>query len=217
MNQKRADLRAAETSTELPTIKAALKYGDDLRAAAMRLTAEDVYAKPWYPTTHGIRKLVQRCTNQRRGDAIAAGLADDQVKQAELMGPSDAITYMAGKWINSITAHKEQTQLSERAQARHARRQRQAIRDREALLQNLSPGQRIDKAIAELSTVGAVKAQVLDPDKVHGTTTNPDADGMPKGPGDPAARAKHLAHQAVREIENERDNAVRRRVELDAA
>jgi hypothetical protein len=70
----------------------------------------------------------------------------------------------------------------------------------------------IDQALATLTTIPAPAAAALNTDRVHG---GHDQSPVPRFPGDPAARARAIARDTVRQLEDEVENAKRRRVELE--
>lgn len=155
------------------------------------------------------RELQERCDAEHR-EPLA-----DELDAIETQAPAAAIAVLNGRWSLWERDHAQGKQDTQHREARHARRQRTAARDRQAELANLTVGQRIDKALASLTTIQAAKASgALDTVRVSGSH---DDNPVPMSPGDPAAKARAIARDACRQVEDELESARRRRVESEAA
>jgi hypothetical protein len=201
---------------KLPTTAAVVAYALTLRRRAEQLMdpgspSHDPYAKPYYPMTATAYQLVSRCKRRLIAD-LGPDPTADQVADAEARAPAAAIEEMKFKAGQAERKRREDAEDSDRRDGRMARRQREAARDRDAARLGLTLGQRLDQALAGLATVAVPRGATLD-QKVSGTQQS---DG-PSWPGDPAAKARRAAHQAVRQVEEELESARRRRVELERA
>lgn len=212
--------------TNRPTTAAAVALAAELRNRADRLIQPgsptyDPYAQPPYPTTASARmevsrqrgrlrrELEQRCQVENR-EPLA-----DELEDAQAQAPAAAIATLKWRWSVWEEQHAAAKREGEHRDARHARRQRTAARDREAARKDLSIGQRIDQALASLATIQCATASgALDAVRVTGSR---DESPLPKGPGDPAGKAKAIARDACRQVEDELESARRRRVESEAA
>jgi len=202
-----------KTKPTPPTRKAVVHYTDQLRDRADRLIRQDPYAKPYYPTTAGALQVCSRLTREAY-DHLKDHLSEEEARaQSQAEGAKGALRWLAAKAVEMERDQKRQDDDADRSHKRHHRRQRQAQRDREARRGGRTLGQRIDAVLAELSTVGTVKASALDSDRVTGSR----AALEPRWQGDPSHRARSKADDAVRFCEEELEDARRRRVENEAA
>jgi hypothetical protein len=198
------------------TAGAVIAYAEQqrLRAEAMwnpNSPTHDPYAAPPYPTTASVRKLCTRKAHEAL-NALPPDATDEQKEQAWEQGPALAMAELARR-----AAEWERKRRQDEHNARQARRnlwraQRRAERDRQAVRAGLTLGQRLDQALAGLATIPAAPAAQIGGDKIHGTR---DRSPVPRFPGDPTAKARAIARDAVRQIEDELENAKRRRVELE--
>lgn len=174
---------------EKPTMRALELYQEQLQREAQRKIAADPYAQPYMPTLSeaGLKKLVQRAILE------ATPVDADEETQAAIKedGPRLAIEILrkrAATADGDARRHAERAKDSlHRLKGLHAREQRKE-RDRRA---SYTPGQRIDKALAALSSVSMVPATTLESDQVKGGEKNT----SPRWCGDQfgAARAKAVA------------------------
>lgn len=187
-------------------------FADRLRQDAMRKMLADPYAQPYWPTSAAVRQMCTRLAAKAVVE-LGPGASEEERELARRRGPALAIEWMAGKAASVDRAYSEAQQDAEHARKRHWRGQRRAQRDREARRSGLSAGQRIDKALTELSAIASAPAgKALD--QVQMITGKSESPG-PMFPGDPAAKARAVVAQAVRVAEDELENARRRRVELE--
>jgi len=196
--------------TTAPTLKAVLAEVDRLLAKAQRVMAQDPYAKPFYPSTYNAKRECQKFTKQAKEQLIADGVSPaEAAAQAERVGPAKTLAWLRARETFHDREIRRQGEEAERTAKRHRRRQVEAKRNREATRRSLTLGQRIDASLAALSVVGTPKASTLDGNVVTGSRAAPE----PQWGGDPAHRAQKKAVEAVEFVENEVENARRRRVE----
>lgn len=197
------------------TVAAVVAYADVLRRRAMRVLAPDSteydpYAKPYYPTTAAARKLCERATREETAK-LGPNPTDDQLTAARAAGAQAALEEMAWRAGRADTKRQEEERNTTEARHRLAARHRRATRDREVQLGALTPGQRIDRALAALATVSAAPGTGFDT-RISGTQ-----DYLVIGHGDPTEKAKAIARDAVRGVEAELEAARRRLVEAEEA
>lgn len=202
-----------------PTHKAVIAEAERLCTRAAALTnpasqAYDPWAKPYAPSKEAAYKLCQRIANRLERDlkatkptATAAEIAKERAKAPRL-----AIQEMQMRASERTAAHRADMEADRRRRERLSRIQRNARDGREAAVSGLSPGQRIDRAIAQLSVVAAPAASTVEA-PVTGSREQP----PPPFTIDPADKARERAVELARKLENDLDAAKRRRVELEAA
>lgn len=194
------------------TLKAVLIEVQRINQAADAAIIRDPWAQPYRINEDAAKRLVRACS-QAHVQRLPADATPDDKTQARAQGPSDALAILSLRVLETAGQYRADKQASEWKDARHRRRQQQAARDREASRRRLAPGQRIDQALAWLSTTSTVTASRLDSDIVTGSK-NHDSEPVVD---DPLWKARLIADRAVRDIENEVEDAKRRRVELEAA
>lgn len=199
-----------KTKPTAPTLKAVLAEVDRLLTKAQRVMAQDPYARPFYPSTYNAKRECQKLTKQAREQLIADGVPPaEAAAQADRVGPAKTLAWLRARETFHDREIRRQVEEAERTVKRHRRRQMEAKRNREATRRGLDLGQRINAGLAALSVVGTPKAATLDGDVVTGSRAAPE----PQWQGDPAHRARKKALEAVEFVENEVENARRRRVE----
>jgi hypothetical protein len=205
-------------TAEQATVKAVLVYAEKLCLTADRQIAGDPYARPYQPTTKdgrvsedAIRKLCQRLGKQRELQLPAEATAEDKAA-ARAQGPADALEYLRLKAAAADREAREEAQASQHSLERHARRQAKHKRAVKARRLELTPGQRIDQALAALATISNVPAAVLDGDRVHGGERNQ----APQWGGDSAGDMRSKATKLALEIEESLDSARARDVQQAA-
>ncbi len=160
-------------SEKKPTAEAVAKYAAELRKRADRQILQDVYAKPYKPSEHYARKLSAR------------------------LGPEEAIKYLERRAAERDAEAREAARESEYALKRlqrHHAKDAEAKRERDL---GISPGARIDRAIAKLGTMSEVPAMQIDPNPVSGGEASND----PRPTSDAQAKARRIARAAAEEIE----------------
>jgi hypothetical protein len=120
------------------TIRAVIKYAADLREDAARVVIADVWAKPYAPKESYARKL------------------------ASQLGPVDALAYLRGRAAQAQREARDDAEMRQRSLDAQKARQTQERAHREANRKNVSPGRRIDLAIAKLSLVASSSAAGLE-------------------------------------------------------
>lgn len=203
-----------KNATGVTTVAAVVAYADQLRIRAMRVMnpdspQHDPYARPYYPTTAAARKLCQRKARELVR-ALGPDPSSEAVEQAEARGPAAAKEEMAYKAARAERVYREQRERSDLSRKRSVRNQRRAARDREAQLEGLTLGARLDNALAEFAVVGAGPATQFEP-RISGSEER----AGPGAPGDPAMKARIVARDAVAKVEDELESARRRRLELE--
>ncbi len=178
-----------------PTVRAVVAYAEQLREEAVRRAAKDPWTEPYRPTEAAARKLTQRLTNQRIADlarrfdagefTTPTGDLDhdtynELVDDAPHHGAAAAIAELTRRAAEQLGAERAARERSERAALRLRKHHDQDARDQAARRKGMSPGQRIDIALANLHCVTDVSASRLDGDRVSGSTEQPlpvDSDG----------------------------------------
>lgn len=183
-------------SKEAATVRAAVAYANQLRLKGDIEAARDPYASPYRPTEASARKLCARKANEAVLE-LPADATPEQVEQARATGPARAIAYMAMRAKQHATDRAEQDEISHRAEQRLKRRQEQHRKHRDQERAHLSPGKRIDDAIARLSLVASPAAAKLGRD----VGEDAEKDRTPAWSVDASSRARMIALRAVREIE----------------
>lgn len=170
--------------TDKPTVKAVVAYAEQLRIQADRKVAADPWADPYRPSEAAARKLAQRRTNERIREITAMHLTDDErellLGDAPHFGAQAALDELAARAAEQEAAERAQRERSERSLKRLQRHRAQDHRDQAARQRGLSPGQRLDHALARLAVVSDLPASRLDGDRVHGGDIRPipvDKDG----------------------------------------
>lgn len=161
------------------TVKAVVRYAEQLRAEGEQRRRTDVWAKPYMPTDAAARKLCHR------------------------LSPDAAITNMRASAAQRIREEREEREAHEQRAARHARRQAQNRRDLAARRDDMTVGQRIDHALAQLTVVSNLPAARIDGDRVQGGEHS----HVPTFAGDIHSAARQRALQAADYIESLLDNA----------
>ena len=174
-----------QTTAEQPTIKAVLAYAQTLRQRGESQRARDPWAKPYEPSEATARKL---CTQH---------------------GPAEALQILAGRAASAEREYREEAEIARFSLERHKRRVQKTDRDREQQRQELTVGQRLDKALAAFSVIPAVGAA-----QIGWSTKGSEKPGLTKH-GDPSGEAHYIARKAVREVEQLLDRHQRR--DLDRA
>lgn len=172
-----------------PTVKAVLAEAQRLRERAERELAADPYAKPYSPS-----------------DRLAYSLTAQH-------GPEGALRELQRRAVEAAARYREQTEISERARKRLDRQHRVAEAGRRQRLSGMTLGQRLDEALAALSTASEVGAAGFEAPVSHGKS-----DGG--SPGQAEGRALYLRERAlllVTQIEDEVPRGRRRTDEGKAA
>lgn len=158
--------------SKLPTKKAVLDYADRLRVQAEQQMVADVYAKPYWPTTAYAEKLYTE------------------------HGPEGAIEYLKARVAHADGEARRDAQEASHSLKRLQRRKKAAKRDRDAERAGMTPGARIDQALASLATLSAVPAARVgaEPKSSNSSTALPFADDL-------RGRGRRVALDAARSLE----------------
>jgi hypothetical protein len=176
-------------------MKALELYQRQLQNEASRKIAADPYAQPYFPrlSEEGLKKLVQRAVK----DATPDGTSREQWADvwANRFGLAiEVLRARAAVADGEARRHAERASRSlDRLKGMQAREKRKT-RDRRA---SLSPGARIDQALAGLSAVSMVPATKLEGDQVRGA----ERDMSPKWSGDQFGSARGRAVRLAEELE----------------
>jgi hypothetical protein len=200
------------------TIAAVLVYAAKLRADADAITRRDYWAKPYAPTDEAAKRLSQMCS-KANVLALPPGATDEQLAEARGCGASDAMAILSMRFIDAQATYRSDKAAAEAKDNRLRNHHLRAQRDRQAARQKLTIGQRIDNALRELATVSGVSAANLESDlvsgsKEHGIQTDEEGNAFVDNP---ASKAKVIAERAMRQVEDELEDAKRRRRELELA
>lgn len=187
---------------QMPTVNAAIKYAEKLRAQGERELLTDPYACPYMPnaTEAGVRKLCQRLANQALAE-LPDNATDEQLAQARATGPARAIAYMRMRHKQHNAEQGDIAQCAQQSLERHTQRHRKHRQQRDKQRAHLNPGQRIDQAIARLRLIAAPAAG-----PIGNQTPASERNQRPAYTVDAAGRAIAIAYQAVREIEDLEDS-----------
>lgn len=170
------------------TVKAVVQEAEDMRKRGEAQILRDVWAKPFKPSEAYARKLCRQ------------------------LGPQEALAYLRRREAEKDNDAREHAQRSQHALKRLQRfhaKDAEAKRERDL---GISPGARIDRAIARLATMSEVPAMQLDPNPVNGTKQ---ADQPPRM-GDAQEKARRLARACAEEIEGLVSETERRDLERAA-
>lgn len=154
------------------TVKAVVEYAAQLRREAERETTQDPFASPYRPT-----------------EAAARGMSNR-------VGPEEAVLYLRRRAAMHKRDARQHADVAAASLNKHKNRHRHIQEKRDKQRQHLSPGSRIDGAIARLSMVASTAAAQIG-QSVHGGTP----DHRPAFSVDAADKARRVALSAVREIE----------------
>lgn len=190
--------------TEPMTLKAVLAYQQTLQLRAAIAKARNPWADPYVPTEEAAKRLFYlRLTEVRRRDELAT----QEAEQAETPVPEftdeqqrDQAAHLAVETLASRAREVEREQqeadrVANRSLERLQRRRREAERDRQQKRNELTVGQRLDRALAAFSVVPATGAA-----QIGWSTPGSDRPGLAKH-GDPCREAHYVARKAIREIE----------------
>lgn len=194
-----------------PTLQAVVAYADQLRDRADRILdpgkpGYDCYAKPYYPTTAAARKVYHDHLAQiTRRDYDMLGADPDYEIDADSQKHEAAELAMATLAARAAMRERERTQDDQTANhslKRLTRQRQRHKRDLEAQRLELTPGQRLDRALAGFATIAAPGAA-----QIGGDTPAGDPRSMPAHHGDPGGEAAYLARKAIQQIEELLDQA----------
>lgn len=178
-----------------PTAKSVELYVRRLQSEAQRKIASDPYAQPYAPMWDeehfeaNVRKLIQRATNEALASAREPGdITDEAYAFIVASGPALAIEELRKRAAMAEGRARRQALAASESLSRLAGLHARECRKRDDRRASLSPGRRIDQALASLSSVSMVSASVLGGDQVKGG----ERDRSPKWSGDQfgAARAE---------------------------
>jgi hypothetical protein len=175
-------------------MKALELYQRQLQNEASRKIAADPYAQPYFPrlSEEGLKKLAQRAARdavERTGVGFGEAFANRFALAIDVLRKRAAVA------DGEARRHAERASKSlDRLTGLHAREKRKQ-RDRRA---SLSPGARIDQALAGLSAVSMVPATKLEGDQVRGA----ERDMSPKWGGDQFGSARGRAVRLAEELES---------------
>lgn len=203
----------ATKNTEAPTIQAVLLHAARLRVEAEAIIRRDYWAQPYQPTDAAARRLAQSCAKSRELQ-LPPEASREQREQARAQGPADALAILTHRSLRALEEYRAEKLRSERKDERHRSFQKRQQNARERERASSTIGERIDRALRKLATVSGVTASNIQGDVVSGSKAN---EGVDVWVHDPAARAKRIAEEAMRKVENELEDALRRRVEMEAA
>jgi hypothetical protein len=179
---------AEQAMTDGPTVRAVVAYAEQLRDQAEKLMRADAFARPYYPTSASARRLSQR------------------------LGPEAALVRLRELALRHERRDRERDAESVVSLGRLRDRRANADSRRSRALAGMRPGERVDRALAELATISAAPAAGIGGDVVHGG----EGDHEPRWPGDPSAKARRIALDAARAVEGELEAARRRDLEAAA-
>lgn len=184
------------------TRAAVLAYAAELRAAAEEmLNPESEHYRPFYKpyeiSDDGAQTLVTR-KQAELVDALGPNATEMEIVQARAKGPAHALREM--KWVAKQRERSFQEDLvEERARrARHANRHARAANERERARRGLTPGQRIDMALAESIRLGNGGTTSFNPKVARGKNE----DAVVPRLDDPAASVRRIATKAVKDVED---------------
>jgi hypothetical protein len=201
------------SKADQPTVRAVLKYAEQLRQRASRECLLDPYADPYAPSEAAARKVFQGLAAQIRRRAADAGI---ERPEEEIAGEAAtaAIQELASRVVMRERETRHQREAAQRAERRHARRQRQARAEEQARLAGITLGDRLDRAMRDIEMLSEVRATALDADRI----TRSREQGLPSLPR-PADRYQTLlqdARELVFRLEEELDHARRRKLKEPA-
>ena len=154
------------------TVRAVVEYAKKLREEGQRELIGDPYASPFLPTEAAARRMSAR------------------------LGPEAAIDNLRRRAAMHKRRVREEAQVAAVSLQRHKGRQRKMREARDKERGHLTPGARIDGAIARLSVVASPAGAKIG-QSVHGGTP----DHTPAFCVDSADKARRIARKAVEEIE----------------
>lgn len=195
-------------SAEQTTINAVVEEANRIRTAASNQMLQDPYAKPYYPTTAGARRLAQIKAKAEVEKLAHATPQEYEAARAE--GYRLAIVELQHRAHQADLAYRADCKESTEIRNNHRGFLKRTARDRDDARRSLTFGRRLDDAMASLAVVASAPAsQALD--AVH--VTGGGEPGSPTFPGDPVGRARAIARDAVRQVERELESARRRMLE----
>lgn len=165
-----------------PTVKAVIHYAAQLRTAGDREAARDCYASPYRPSEAAARKLSTR------------------------LGPAAAIDHLRKRAAMHDHQARENTETAQASLTRLTQRHLRDQRDRQARARGLTPGARIDQALASLAVISAAPATQMSSDTVHGG----DKARTPKWHGDTYSQARARALACADQLERMLEECQRR-------
>lgn len=180
---------AAVERQSRPTVAAVLAEARRIVRDARARMEVDPYARPYIPSDDAARKLSQ------------------------IYGPEVAIAVLREREADRRGRQVEEDERSERAERDRAVQARAARREVEARRDDLTFGQRIDRALTRLRLVQVTPAVRLDADPV--STGGGGGNAVPKLHGDTAGWAERRVDQLLRSLEDAADDGVRRRFEFE--
>ena len=153
---------------ETPTVKAVLRYAEQLRERANRERLADPYADPYAPSEAAARKVFQSLAAQVRDRVTREGV---EAEEHEVVGEAAnaAIQELASRVVMRERETRMQREAAQRAERRHARRQRQARAEEQARLAGITLGDRLDRVMREIELLSEVRATALDADRITGS------------------------------------------------
>lgn len=196
-------------TAELRTVRAVLAYAEQLRNRAQRERDLDPYADPYSPSEGAARKVYQAALALVRRNDQADRIERTDEERADVAA-GVALRELAARVVLQERATKEANVVSDRAEKRHARRQRQERAERQAAMAGLSLGTRLDRAVNALALLSETPAQSFSEEGV--ITSTKERSGPPRQALPPdrystlLADARHLVHR----LEEELDHARRR-------
>jgi hypothetical protein len=193
-----------------PTIPSVELYVEQLVREGNRKIASDPNAQPYVPNwdmndpekrTMNAKKLIQRAVKEHveRVIVLAPGgfISSEQYAEIQANGPTLAIEVLRRRAAVAEGEARRQALIASTSlhhlAGLHAREMRKA-KDRRA---SLSPGRRIDNALASLSSVSMVPASALGGDQVRGGDPN----RTPKWGGDQFGSSRAKAVRLAEELE----------------
>ena len=165
-------MSAGRAMSKPVTVKAVVEYAKQLRDEADRLELADPWACAFRPTEAAARKMSAR------------------------LGPEAAIDNLRRRAAMHKRQHREDEQIAAESLKKHRNRQKHYHAKREKERAHLSPGKRIDGAIARLSLIASPAGAQIG-QSVHGGTP----DHTPAFTVDMADKARRLALTCARQVE----------------
>ncbi|MCZ4492710.1 MAG: hypothetical protein JWP53_1641 [Conexibacter sp.] len=171
-------VEASEARGDQPTVKAVIAAARQICRQEATLLNADPYYRPYAPS-----------------DSIARSLCQQH-------GPETAIAQLEHRQAEHRRRYEAQEHISEEAERIRALHQRVALSERSAVLDQLSAGQRLDRALNKLILHTTSPAARLDTEPVtDGGGGKDDANAVPKLHDDPTGWAQRRVTRLINDLE----------------
>lgn len=180
--------KTSDTESKV-TVKAVLAEAERLRLRASKERQGDPWARPYDPTDSAARTLSQQ------------------------LGPERAILELRRRADDAREEYREQTELAERARKRHVRRQKIHEAETRQRRSGMTPGQRLDEVLREMSLVSDAPAGVVERSVSQGKPGSKELQSH----GDRFGSARQEALLLIAKLEDRLEEGRRRLVEREAA